>query len=115
MNDDYEDRAIRLPIELLIECKSEEQELDEFCTNLSSSGMFIETTNVQPINTTVELKFTLPHTQEKLIIAGIVKWSKAKSSEAGPAGMGIQFEALNISQKCKLKDAIQYFQSVLKN
>lgn len=72
--------------------------------NLSEGGVFIASQHVLPIGTPVSMTFTLPDTDEPIVVTGIVKWLRAGSSTEGAssdwipfvkAGMGIQFHALD--------------------
>lgn len=106
------DRAMRLPIQLLVECQKDGQALDEFCVNLSSTGIFIETKNIQNKGDVLDINFTLPHSQEKIVLKGTVMWVRAEDNNDGPAGMGLKFDEDCASEYEKLEQAIQYYNEI---
>jgi len=62
--------------------------------NLSRGGIFIEADRTIPSETEVELEFLLPETLAPLSSTARVVWGREPSSH-GPAGMGLQFLALD--------------------
>lgn len=111
--DEKLDRAMRLSMELLVNYKKEGQSFDDFCANLSSTGIFIETTYLQEVGSKIDLTFILPHSQEKLNIIGTVKWARKAPDSNGPAGMGVQFDSLSPVKTEALNKAINYYNSLL--
>ncbi|MEZ4743263.1 MAG: TIGR02266 family protein [Bdellovibrionota bacterium] len=106
--------SYRLPIELLIELKTNEQSSEEFCSNLSSSGIFVSTIQPQPIGSKIELCFSLPHNHEKFSIEGEVVWIRTQSEGEGPFGMGIKFGEISREKAESLNKAINYYSSLVK-
>lgn len=103
----------RIPIEFLINFKnneSEAQSFDEFCQNLSEGGVCIDTINLYPPGSEIEIEFYLPHKAEKFEIKGKVIWSNESEGK-----MGIQFVGLDNKQKENLQRAISYYNNILSN
>ena len=115
MKSDHPDRALRLPIQLLVEYNMDGQSFDEFCTNLSSTGIFIETTTLYSKGSEIELAFTLPHSLEKVTTTGLVVWVREKDNEEGPAGMGIKFIVKEKSEFKELEQAIDHYHKIKQN
>ncbi|HEY0709218.1 MAG TPA: TIGR02266 family protein [Polyangia bacterium] len=61
--------------------------------NLSLGGMFIETTELLPIQTTVELRFSLPAQPEPVEVTAEVRWVE-RGDGGVAAGMGVRFHGL---------------------
>ncbi|MCU0693370.1 MAG: TIGR02266 family protein [Polyangiaceae bacterium] len=67
--------------------------------NLSESGLFVATHQIQPIGTIVDLKFELPFVEEPFELKGEVRWVRPYSTEIeGPPGMGVRFLELTDEQ-----------------
>jgi uncharacterized protein (TIGR02266 family) len=104
--------SYRLPIELLVKLKGIDMTAEEFCSNLSSDGIFIETRNILPVGANIEVMFSLPHNHVTFLINGRVKWSKPIGDQGGRAGMGIMFEDLRSEERSALSAAIQFYQTL---
>jgi len=94
----------RVPIQLLVDYKSEGHYLFDFCRDLSSGGVFIQTKKPLNQGSTVELTFTIPDSKETLNTKGSVIWvQKSIENRADlAAGMGVQFDAFSEVQKVLL-------------
>jgi uncharacterized protein (TIGR02266 family) len=61
--------------------------------NLSLGGMFVDTDELLPEQTTIQVRFKVPTQPELVDVAGEVRW--VEPGEAGkPGGMGIRFQGL---------------------
>lgn len=94
----------RVPIQLLVDYKAEGHYLFDFCRDLSSGGVFIQTKT--PLNTgsDIELTFTIPDSKETLNTKGKVIWVQGavENREDLQPGMGVQFDAFSESQRVLL-------------
>jgi uncharacterized protein (TIGR02266 family) len=105
--------AFRLPIELLVQLKGEAKTLEEFCSNLSTSGIFIETRNILPVESSIEVTFSLPHNNQSFSAIGRVMWTTCEASDSKKSGMGIRFENLSNAAKDSLGSALMYYKSMV--
>ncbi len=87
-------------VENMIEVAYEttEQFYKAYSTNIGGGGLFIETRDLLPVQTMVNLKFTLPDDNEPVQTAGKVVWQR----ETEEKGMGIQFINLNSKDEIKI-------------
>ncbi|OHB69743.1 MAG: hypothetical protein A2W23_02260 [Planctomycetes bacterium RBG_16_43_13] len=68
--------------------------------NISTGGVFIETSMPFPLETYLEMEFAAPGYPENITVLGVVKWSnEGKIASGQPIGMGIEF--LEVSTKNK--------------
>ena len=74
--------------------------------NISLGGMFVETADVLPVQTTVQIRFRVPTQPEPIDVTGEVRWV-----ERGPdqlAGIGVRFHGLRARDVWALN---RFFQS----
>jgi len=69
--------------------------------NLSGGGVFIETDNPRPPDSTLSMQIRLPGDSETLDIEGRVIWIK-QGSKASAAGMGIEFTKISAEHQDKI-------------
>jgi type IV pilus assembly protein PilZ len=89
--DDRQDH--RIPIQMLVDYKSGGNYLFDFCKDLGTGGVFIETSRPLAMGAELELTFTIPDSKETLRTKGTVIWSQppvAERPDINP-GMGVQF------------------------
>ena len=100
--EDHEDRSgRRVPIQLLVDYKSEGHYLFDFCRDLGAGGVFIQTTKPLPTGSDIDLTFTIPDSKETLSTKGKVIWVQAPvegRKDLAP-GMGVQFEGFSTEQR----------------
>jgi uncharacterized protein (TIGR02266 family) len=73
--------------------------LTNYCVNLSTGGIFIETTELLPIDSSLIIQFTLPEDGQIIKCAGRVAWINHPESiknQSLPIGMGLQFINLTL-------------------
>lgn len=100
----------RVPIQLLVDYQAGGNYLFDFCRDLGSGGIFIETPNPQPTGSEVELTFTLPDSKETLEVKGEVIWSqKAEPSKDIVAGMGVQFKNYDSTSHKLLEEFVRRY------
>lgn len=67
-----------------------------FANDIGEGGLFVATHQVLPLESVIELEFSIPGKPEPIKAEGKVRWVREfnESSDAEP-GMGIQFDALS--------------------
>jgi type IV pilus assembly protein PilZ len=100
-------KSHRIPIQLLVDYRSEGHYLFDFCRDLGTGGVFIETKKPLDHGSEVSLTFTLPDSKETLEAKGRVIWvqSEVPDKDLTP-GMGVQFEGFTADQRKILEDFI---------
>jgi type IV pilus assembly protein PilZ len=101
----------RVPIQLLVDYKAEGHYLFDFCRDLGTGGVFIETQQPLGAGAELDLTFTIPDSKETLRTKAKVVWSQspiAGRNDINP-GMGVQFTQFNDAQRKKLDDFVSRF------
>ena len=101
----------RVPIQLLVDYKSDGHFLFDFCRDLGTGGVFIETQNPLTAGSELDLTFTIPDSKETLRTKAKVIWSQAPiagRAEVNP-GMGVQFTQFGDAQRKKLDDFLSRY------
>jgi type IV pilus assembly protein PilZ len=101
----------RVPIQLLVDYRAGGTYLFDFCKDLGSGGVFIETKQPLSSGSSLDLTFTIPDSKETLSAKGKVIWSQAPipgRSDVNP-GMGVQFSEFNESQRKTLDEFIRRY------
>lgn len=75
--------------------------------NISLGGMFVETAEVLPVQTTIQIRFRVPTQPEPIDVTGEVRWVERGSPGQSP-GMGIRFHGLRARDVWALN---RFFQS----
>jgi Tfp pilus assembly protein PilZ len=78
-------RHVRKPCVLTVIYANQEQSFDGCITNISNSGVFIETQKTVALNEEIMLSFVIPKFQERIRIVGVVV-------HVGEAGIGVEFK-----------------------
>lgn len=67
-----------------------------FTNDIGEGGLFVATHQVLPMDSVIELEFSIPGKPDPIKVEGKVRWVREYNelSDADP-GMGIQFKALN--------------------
>ena len=101
----------RVPIQLLVDYKSDGHYLFDFCKDLGAGGVFIQTDNPLPQGSDVDLTFTIPDSKETLITKGQVIWvqKSVPDREDLAAGMGVQFSNFGKEQRSILDNFIKRY------
>lgn len=84
--------AERVFARVQVEYETLDDFLEDYCSNLSLGGMFIETTQPMPINTRFRLRFRIPGRQRTVDTRAIVRWVNDEGSLN--QGMGVAFDEL---------------------
>ncbi len=107
-----EDRSgRRVPIQLLVDYKSDGNYLFDFCKDLGTGGVFIQTTKPLPTGSAIDLTFTIPDSKETLITKGTVIWVQTPVADRKDLvpGMGVQFKGFSGEQRKLLEDFVQRY------
>jgi uncharacterized protein (TIGR02266 family) len=100
----------RIPIQLLVDYKSDGNYLFDFCRDLGTGGVFIQTTKPLPTGSAIDLTFTIPDSKETLNAKGTVIWVQGQVSKSeASAGMGVQFAAFSNDQRKLLEDFVKRY------
>ncbi len=100
----------RVPVQLLVDYRSEGNYLFDFCRDLGAGGVFIETKSPLSHGSVVELTFTLPDSKETLEAKGRVIWVQAAVPDKNlAAGMGVQFEEFTSEQRLLLQEFVDRY------
>lgn len=73
--------------------------------NMGVGGIFLKTTDVQPVDTELALRIRLPDDLQTMDIAGRVVWEK-KDSCTTPSGMGIEFIRLSPANRRRIEQFV---------
>ncbi len=96
----------RLEHPLLVAYRTAERFLSDFGTNISHSGVFVNTKDPQPVGTTVRLLIALPEQGEPTEILGRVARVVEPGGEEAP-GMGIEFVDVSPETRARLDALVQ--------
>jgi type IV pilus assembly protein PilZ len=101
----------RIPIQLLVDYKADGHFLFDFCRDLGTGGVFIETKQPLSAGSEIELTFTIPDSKETLRTKGKVIWSQAAITGRSDinVGMGVQFTKFSESQRKTLDEFISRY------
>ena len=87
-------KSERIPVILRVDYSTVDDFFSEFTANINEGGIFIETAEQHPADTTVALHFQLPGSEEPLQVTGRVVWNSPGEPGQQP-GIGIVFEDLD--------------------
>jgi type IV pilus assembly protein PilZ len=102
-------RDLRAPIELRVEYKRLNTFFADYTKNISRGGTFIGTERPLDIGTEFIFALDLPTLEEPLRLRGRVMWTTTadEASKANPAGMGIEFQYANDSERRQLEKVVE--------
>jgi uncharacterized protein (TIGR02266 family) len=75
--------------------------------NISLGGLFVETTEALPVQTTIQVRFRVPTQPEPIDVTGEVRWIE-KTDSGQAVGLGIRFHGLRARDVWALN---RFFQS----
>ena len=99
----------RVPIQLLVDYKADGHYLFDFCRDLGTGGVFIQTKSPLDQGSKLQLTFTIPDSKETLSTEGQVIWVQpfiAERKEVIP-GMGVQFLKFSDSHRKILEEYLE--------
>lgn len=99
---------LRVPINLLVDYRANGSFLFDFCKNLGTGGVFIETKTPLPHGSDIDLTFTIPDSKETLTTTGKVIWIQEEIADRKDLtpGMGVQFLGFDAKHKQLLEQFI---------
>ena len=101
----------RVPIQLLVDYRSPNGSyLFDFCRDLGTGGVFIETKKPLEAGSQVSLTFTIPDSKETLEASGKVMWvqTEVPGKDLVP-GMGVQFDEFSAAQREMMQEFIDRY------
>jgi CheY-like chemotaxis protein len=100
--------AQRFPVSFhLIFLDSQQTQHVGSCVNVNVGGMFVETENLFPVDTSLAIEFTLPGFQGSLRCAVRVAWvnhPEWRKKDSSPCGIGLEFVDLSRTVKATLRE-----------
>ena len=98
----------RLDVTIKVDYSTKEMFVSNYVTNLSKGGVFIQTEAPLPIQSQINLTFTLPDFNIKIEAKGKVTWTYdiKKGTSSIVRGMGIKFTDLPEQHKALIEDYI---------
>lgn len=101
----------RQELQLLVTYQVSGKTISNFMFDLSTNGMFIETSVPLKVGEEVSLSLELPYDKTKFNLTAKVMWNRNKNDSSGkPPGMGVQFiNVENTEDFKKLEAALKYF------
>ena len=103
----------RIPIQLLVDYRSGGNYLFDFCKDLGTGGVFIQTEKPLEQGSSVSLTFTIPDSKETLETTGHVIWVQAPNPDDSSItpGMGVQFDEFTTDQRKSMENFVNRYQS----
>jgi type IV pilus assembly protein PilZ len=95
----------RKPVSMVINYETLDQFFEDYVTNISLGGVFIQSKNPLPIGTRLKIKFALPELANPIETTGVVAHVVNLDDEGDMHGMGIRFADLDPESK-KLIDKL---------
>ena len=71
---------------LSVHCYTKDQAFEDSVRDISSTGVFIETSALLSVGEEITLSFSSPHSEEPVKVTGEIVWT-------GPGGVGVEFKA----------------------
>ena len=107
----------RIGVNLLVDYKSDGHYLFDFCSDLSTGGIFIKTTRPKSVGSKISITLTIPDTKKTIKVDGVVIWSQPSDSKSKDlsVGMGVQFEELSETDKQALQDFVSRYSEAPKH
>jgi uncharacterized protein (TIGR02266 family) len=89
--------------------------LTNYTVNMSTGGLYIETSQVFPVDTMLHVEFMLPGMTKAISCRAKVAWTNeegAMKKATLPAGMGIQFLTLSLEDVHTIRDFLTHYKLV---
>ncbi|MFH1263051.1 MAG: PilZ domain-containing protein [Pseudomonadota bacterium] len=86
-------KHLRLPLRVLrVETELRGEVFFGHATNISKTGLFIQTTNPRPVGFQIKIRFEMPRFKKKIQCMAEVVWAQEFTGEKGiEPGMGLKF------------------------
>lgn len=90
----------RIPIDMMVDFGEYSAYQLNRCAqlaNISGGGVFIQTNDLHPVGTKLQLEFGLPGKSKKIQAVAIVRWvyNQPSSVHQNSSGMGVEFESIS--------------------
>ena len=107
-------KDLRVDVQLLVDYRSDGTYLFDFCRDLGTGGVFIQTNKPLKQGSPIELTFTIPDSKETLKAKGNVIWVQEAVTEDSRQvpGMGVQFDGFDAEQRKILASFVARYSSV---
>ena len=101
----------RIPVQMLVDYRSDGNYLFDFCKDLGEGGVFIQTKKPKSQGTVLDLTFTLPNSNQTLKTCGKVIWVQEpiEGRKDLTPGMGIQFDSFSTEDRKILEQFVTEF------
>jgi len=102
----------RVPLRIRIRYETADRFFHDYMRNLSSGGIFIETSSPVKVGTKLKVQFCLPNMDREIVSDGVVvRKVEVGRSHPVPGGMGIQFSDLRPEDKIALDTYVREMES----
>jgi len=93
-------RFLRVPSRIQIQFSDGMLDFNGWLTELGEGGVFVETPEPFAPGSVLKLEIVTTNggPMQRIMVEGLVRWTRPERSDAGPSGMGLSFEALGDSQ-----------------
>jgi DNA repair protein RadC len=99
-------KSQRADLVVRVDYQTVDELFSDFARNINEGGIFVETTTPHPLGTAVDLRFTLPGSEEPVRVKGSVV--HVSSGEGGePPGLGIEFENLDGPTRQRINNLVR--------
>ncbi len=102
-----EHRRVRLALQ--VSYRSTGSFLVSYSVDLSTGGLFIETTTPRPVGTELELWLAIPAAQHDVRLKGTVVWIRRKGQGDQPPGMGVKFQQVEADCGQLIDQLVRHF------
>jgi uncharacterized protein (TIGR02266 family) len=99
-------RSERTELIVRVDYSTVDELFSEFTSDINEGGLFIETDSPRPAGTEVSMRFSLPGREEAVETVGRVV-RVVTGDDDGPAGMGVEFEALSHESSRAINELIR--------
>lgn len=116
--DELRQSGERIPVNLLVDYQSKEGHyLFDFCKDLGTGGVFIQTEAPLKQGEELDLTFTIPDSKKTLATKGKVMWvqPRVKDRPELMAGMGVQFVSFPKEHRAQLEEYIKRYNTNYKS
>jgi uncharacterized protein (TIGR02266 family) len=88
-------RFARAPVSVEVHYRTRGSFLVSYSLNLSKGGLFLDTSELMPVGSTLTVRFSVPGASQHIETEARVMWVRGEHTEEGlPPGMGLQFDRL---------------------
>ncbi len=103
-------------VRLAVYCGPDQKRLlTNYSVNMSTGGLYIESSSILPMDTVLHIEFMLPGLQKSISCQAKVAWTNEPGSlkkPSLPTGMGIQFLTLSLEDVHTIRDFLTHYELV---